>query len=101
MDMIAYAAILAIIAPLSVITWLVVTGDRAGVRNIQSNLGNRPQNRGPVLGSKGQLAAWSLKVTPTGYTGWLDTQLAGAGRPKARPLARLVTVNHCSRWPWL
>ncbi len=43
MDMIAYAAILAVIAPLSVMTWLVVTGDRAGLRNIQSNLGNRPQ----------------------------------------------------------
>lgn len=93
MDMIAYAAILAVIAPLSVMTWLVVTGDRAGLRNIQSNLGNRPQNSGPALGSKGQLAAWSLKVTPTGYTGWLDKQLAGAGRPKAWPLARLVTVK--------
>ena len=32
-------------------------------------------------------------MTPTGYTGWLDKQLAGAGRPKAWPLARLVTVK--------
>ncbi len=32
-------------------------------------------------------------MTPTGYTGWLDKQLAGAGRPKAWPLARLVMVK--------
>lgn len=93
MDMIAYAAILAVTAPLSVMTWLVVTGDRAGFKNIQSNLGNRPQISGPALGSKGQLAAWSLNVTPKGYTGWLDKKLAGAGRPKAWPLARLVMVK--------
>lgn len=93
MDMIAYAAILAVTAPLSVMTWLVVTGDRTGLRSIQSNLGNRPQTSGPALGSKGQLAAWSLKVTPKGYTGWLDKQIAGAGRPKAWPLARLVMVK--------
>jgi len=93
MDMIAYAAILAVTAPLSVMTWLVVTGDRTGLRNIQSNLGDRPQTGGPALGSKGQLAVWSLKVTPKGYTGWLDKQIAGAGRPKAWPLARLVMVK--------
>ncbi|MGY3378828.1 tight adherence protein C [Arthrobacter sp. TE12231] len=93
MDMIAYAAILAVTAPLSVMTWWVVTGDHAGLRNIQSNLGNHPQTNGPKLGSKGQLTAWSLKVTPKGYTGWLDKQLAGAGRPKAWPLGRIVTVK--------
>lgn len=93
MNMVAYAAILAVVLPLSVMTWLVVTGDRTGLRNIQSNLGNRPQTSGPALGATGQLASWSLKVMPKGYTGWLDKQLAGAGRPKAWPLARIVMVK--------
>ena len=30
---------------------------------------------------------------PQGYVAWLDRQLAGAGRPKDWPLARVVMVK--------
>jgi len=90
---IAYAAILAVIAPLSIMTWLAFTGDRAGLRNIQANLGRGPQAAGSALSATGQLAALSRKVTPKGYTAWLDKQLAGAGRPKDWPLGRVIMIK--------
>lgn len=93
MQTIAYAAILAVIAPLSIMTWLAFTGDRAGLRNVQANLGRRPQERGSMLSANGQLAALSTRVTPQGYAAWLDKQLAGAGRPKDWPLGRVIMVK--------
>ena len=93
MQTIAYAAILAVIAPLSIMTWLAFTGDRAGFRNIQANLGRGPQAAGSALSAAGQLAALSRKVTPKGYTAWLDKQLAGAGRPKDWPLGRVIMIK--------
>jgi tight adherence protein C len=93
MDPIASAAILAVTAPLSVMTWLAFTGDRAGLRNIQSNLGQRPKGGATALGANEQFAALAKKAMPPGYAAWLDKQLAGAGRPKAWPLARVVMVK--------
>lgn len=93
MQTIAYAAILAVIAPLSVMTWLAVTGDRAGLRNIQSNLGQRPRPGTSVLSANEQLASLAKKAMPQGYAAWLDKKLAAAGRPKAWPLARVVMVK--------
>lgn len=93
MQAVAYAAILAIILPISVMTWLAFTGDRAGLRNIQSNLGNNPSTRPFTLTANDQLAALSKKAMPHGYSVWLDRQLAGAGRPKDWPLARVVMVK--------
>ena len=93
MQTIAYAAILAVIAPISIMTWLAFTGDRAGLRNIQANLGRRPAAAGSALSATGQFAALSLKITPKGYTVWLDKQLAGAGRPKDWPLGRVIMVK--------
>lgn len=93
MNPIANAAILAIIAPASLMTWLAFTGDRAGLRNIQTNLGRRPETAGSVVSAAGQLAALSRRVTPKGYAAWLDKQLAGAGRPKDWPLGRVIMVK--------
>ncbi|MEV8039305.1 type II secretion system F family protein [Arthrobacter sp. NPDC080082] len=93
MNPIAYAAILAIIAPVSLMTWLAFTGDRAGLRNIQTNLGRRPETAGSLVSAAGQLAALSRRVTPKGYAAWLDKQLAGAGRPKDWPLGRVIMVK--------
>lgn len=93
MQTIAYAAILAVIAPLSLMTWLVFTGDRAGLRNVQANLGRRPAAAGSMLSSAGQLATLSQRVMPKGYAAWLDKQLAGAGRPKEWPLGRVIMVK--------
>lgn len=93
MQTIAYAAILAVIAPLSLMTWLAFTGDRAGLRNIQANLGRRPEASGSILSTAGQLASLSQRVMPKGYAAWLDKQLAGAGRPKDWPLGRVIMVK--------
>lgn len=93
MQTIAYAAIVAVIAPLSVMTWLALTGDRVGLRNIQANIGRRPKESSSALSATGQLAALSKKLTPKGYTAWLDRQLAGAGRPKNWPLGRVIMVK--------
>tara|TARA_R100000935_G_scaffold28036_1_gene48331 strand:- start:32 stop:913 length:882 start_codon:yes stop_codon:yes gene_type:complete len=92
-QIIAYAAILAVILPISVMTWLVFTGDRAGLRNVQSNLGRRPSSSGSSLSANEQLASLTKKAMPQGYAAWLDRQLAGAGRPKDWPLARVVMVK--------
>ncbi|MDF9751046.1 type II secretion system F family protein [Arthrobacter sp. ES3-54] len=93
MQTIAYAAILAVVAPISIMTWLAFTGDRAGFRNVQTNLGRSPQAAGSVVSANGQLAAMTRKITPKGYTAWLDKQLAGAGRPKDWPLGRVIMVK--------
>ena len=93
MQIIAYAAILAVVLPISVMTWLAFTGDRAGLRNIQSNLGRLTSSGGSTLSANEQLAALSKKAMPQGYAAWLDKQLAGAGRPKAWPLARVIMVK--------
>ncbi|WP_427129816.1 type II secretion system F family protein [Pseudarthrobacter sp. S9] len=93
MQTMAYVAILAVIAPLSVMTWLAFTGDRAGLRNIQSNLGQRPSAGASALSANEQIASIARKAMPQGYAAWLDKQLAGAGRPKAWPLGRLIMVK--------
>ena len=93
MQTIAYAAILAVIAPLSVMTWLAFTGDRAGLRNIQANLGKRSKTGGAAFGANEQLASLARKAMPHDYAAWLDKQLAGAGRPKGWPLGRVIMVK--------
>ena len=93
MQTIAYAAILAVVLPISVMTWLAFTGDRAGLRKIQSNLGRRPHSGGSALSANEQLASLTKKAMPQGYSAWLDRQLAGAGRPKDWPLARVIMVK--------
>lgn len=93
MQPIAMAAVLAIIAPVSCMVWLAFTGDRAGLRNVRTNLGTK--SAGPAVRPRTgeQLAALSRKLAPVGYVAWLDTQLAGAGRPKEWPLGRLVMIK--------
>ncbi|MET3933130.1 type II secretion system F family protein [Arthrobacter sp. OAP107] len=93
MQPLAYAAILAVIAPITVMTWLVFTGDRAGLRNIRANLGLAPKTKGPALSANEKLALMSHRLIPKGYLGWLDKQLAGAGRPKDWPLARIIMIK--------
>lgn len=93
MQPIAYAAILAVIAPLTVMTWFAFTGDRAGLRNIQANLGRASKAKGSALSVNEKLTVISQRIMPKGYAGWLDKQLAGAGRPKEWPLARLIMIK--------
>jgi tight adherence protein C len=93
MQMIAYAGILAIVAPVTVLTFLVFTGDRAGLRNIQANLGRQTKAKTQGLNVNERLTELGQKLTPKGYAGWLDRQLAGAGRPKEWPLARIIMIK--------
>ncbi|SDI71212.1 tight adherence protein C [Arthrobacter cupressi] len=93
MQIYAYAAMLAIVAPVSWMVWLALTGDRAAMRNIRRNLGQktavavRPANAGQWL------SGISRQIAPAGYVAWLDKQLAGAGRPKDWPLERILMVK--------
>ncbi|MDQ0866218.1 type II secretion system F family protein [Arthrobacter globiformis] len=93
MQPVAYAAILAVIVPVTVMTWFVFTGDRAGLRNIQANLGRVSRAKGPALSVSEKLTLASQRIMPKGYVAWLDRQLAGAGRPKDWPLARVIMVK--------
>ncbi|MGG5170990.1 type II secretion system F family protein [Pseudarthrobacter sp. J1738] len=93
MSPIALGAMLAIVVPISVMVWLVLSPDRAGIRNIQSNLGlrERVQSDKPALGES--WTTFSRQLTPKSYEAWLDRQLAAAGRPKDWPLERLISVK--------
>ncbi|GAA3400303.1 MULTISPECIES: type II secretion system F family protein [Pseudarthrobacter] len=93
MQPIALAAILAIIVPISGMVWLSFTGDRAGMRRIRANLGGRPSQAVQSVNISQQLTDLSKRITPRSYEAWLDKQLAGAGRPKQWPLARILMVK--------
>lgn len=93
MQPIALAAILAIVLPISGLVWLTFTADRAGLRNIQANLGGRPSLAAQSLNVHEQVAKLSRRLTPHSYEAWLDRQLAGVGRPKEWPLARIIMVK--------
>lgn len=93
MQVIAYAGILAIVLPVTLMTFLVFTGDRAGLRNIQANLGKAVKVKRQGFSVNVTLTEVSQRLTPNGYAGWLDKQLAGAGRPKEWPLARVIMIK--------
>lgn len=92
MQPIAYAAILAIIIPISLMMWLALTGDRAGLRNIQTNLG-LGRKTSSARSANEQFSAMARRLTPKSYEAWLDRQLAGAGRPKEWPLGRIIMMK--------
>jgi tight adherence protein C len=73
--------------------WFAFTGDRAGLRNIRTNLGRKSAAPLARVNAREQFAALSKKLAPVGYVAWLDKQLAGAGRPKDWPLGRLLMVK--------
>ncbi|MGO4583849.1 type II secretion system F family protein [Arthrobacter sp. 2RAF6] len=93
MQFFAYAAMLAIVAPVSWMVWLAFTGDRAGLRNIRTNLGVRTASTPQSGNVQDRLTAISRQLAPDGYVAWLDKQLAGAGRPKDWPLGRILMVK--------
>lgn len=93
MQPIAMAAILAIVLPMSGMIWLAFTADRAGLRNIQANLGLRSNQATQSLNVNEQFANLSRRLTPHSYEAWLDKQLAGVGRPKKWPLARIIMIK--------
>ena len=80
MQPIAYAAMLAVIAPLSVMIWLAFTGDRAGCGISGRIWGGVPAPADPALSANEQLAALSQEGCP-GVTrpGWTSSWPGRAG----------------------
>ncbi|MEZ2390748.1 type II secretion system F family protein [bacterium RCC_150] len=93
MQIIAYAGMLAIVAPVSWMVWLAFTGDRAGLRNIRANLGGRTASAAHHSPGRERFMAFARQLAPGGYVAWLDKQLAGAGRPKEWPLGRVLMIK--------
>lgn len=93
MQPIALAAMLAIIAPTSWIVWSLVTADRVGLRNVQANLGVSVRAATSNRSASEHIQSLAKKLTPGSYEAWLDAQLAGAGRPKEWPLARVIALK--------
>lgn len=90
---IAYAAVLAIVIPVSAMVWVGLSGDRAGLRRIQANLGGKAA--GLTTSTKGseRVAILSTRLIGKGYVAWLDRQLAGAGRPRDWPLGKVIMAK--------
>ena len=86
-------SIAAIIIPVTFLTWSLVGTDRTARKTIVQNLGlvNAATARSSSLPDTVVNAA--RRITPRGYSEWLDRKLAGAGRPKAWPLSRLLVIK--------
>ncbi|WP_426996562.1 type II secretion system F family protein [Pseudarthrobacter sp. N5] len=86
-----------IVTPCAYIVWAFVSVDRRGYAAVQSNLGRgRKFIEGAVSTDPAKTkapAALGMRLTPKGYTGWLDKLLAKAGRPANFPLDRLLIVK--------
>ncbi|WP_426299045.1 type II secretion system F family protein [Arthrobacter sp. R-11] len=93
MQIYAYAAMLAIIAPVSWMVWLAFTVDRVAMRNIRRNLGQKTAIAARPANAAQWLSGMSRQLVPGSYIAWLDKQLAGAGRPKDWPLGRILMVK--------
>ena len=84
-----------IVVPCSVMVWSFISIDRSGLAAVQNNLGRggRVKDEGPAATDTRSLAALGLRMTPKGYTGWLDKLLSRAGRPASMPLERLLVAK--------
>lgn len=95
MTVMAWLIVGLIIVPISAMVWSFISIDRQGLASVRSNLGRG--NRITVEGnagaeSRGQ-AGLGVRLTPKGYSGWLDKLLAKAGRPASIPLERLLIAK--------
>lgn len=94
MNLLPYAAVLLIAAPAAYLTWAVLATDRTGRRLIEKNLGlAKAGPKHSTISVPDALRKLARKITPVGYAAWLDKKLASAGRPKAWPLERVITVK--------
>lgn len=84
-----------IVVPCSVMVWSFISIDRNGLAAVQNNLGRggRVKDEGPSATDTKTLAGFGLRLTPKGYTGWLDKLLSRAGRPANMPLERLLITK--------
>ncbi|QHK19908.1 type II secretion system F family protein [Pseudarthrobacter psychrotolerans] len=90
-----------IVLPCAFLVWSLVAVDRRGFAAVRNNLGRglRLADGVPVgTGSSSSADAkpsipLGMRLTPKGYTGWLDKILARAGRPARLPLERVLVAK--------
>lgn len=87
------ASIALIVIPVSWMTWLVFSDDRASLRKIQQNLGGNRSAAAPRANFGEQFTELVKKLTPSSYEAWIDRQLAAAGRPRDWPLGRVIMIK--------
>ena len=101
MTTMAWVIVGLIILPCSFLVWSLVAVDRRGFAAVRSNLGRGLRltegiavgaGSGPSAESKPSIPL-GMRLTPKGYTGWLDKLLARAGRPARLPLDRLLIAK--------
>lgn len=95
MSVVAWLMIGLIIVPISAMVWSFISIDRGGLASVQSNLGRglHPGAAGSPAAEQGATARLGLRLTPSGYTGWLEKLLAKAGRPESMPLERMLVAK--------
>lgn len=84
-----------IVVPCSVMVWSFISIDRSGLAAVRNNLGRgvRLPEDGPTTAETRSMGGLGVRMTPKGYTGWLDKLLATAGRPASMPLERLLIAK--------
>ncbi|WP_138414196.1 type II secretion system F family protein [Sinomonas gamaensis] len=94
MSLIPLAAIVAIMAPISYLTWSLVSTDRSSRKRIHLNLGIAKAAAKKAPSSVPEMfVGISRRFLPGGYVVWLDKKLAGAGRPKSWPMERVLVIK--------
>ncbi len=94
MPIIVIASIAAIMVPITYFTWSFVGADRSVRRTIERNLGLvQAAQKAKPSSIPEALAAAARQMTSKRYATWLDHKLAGAGRPKAWPLNRVLVIK--------
>lgn len=94
MSAMAWLIVGLIVVPSSAMVWSFISIDRIGLAAVQNNLGRgaRLKDESPTAADT-SLAGLGLRITPKGYTGWLDKLLSRAGRPASMPLERLLIAK--------
>ncbi|MCH6469352.1 type II secretion system F family protein [Sinomonas terrae] len=96
MSVTVVGSIAAIIIPITYLTWSFVGTDRTVRKTIERNLGlasDGGAKKSSPSSVPGMLNEAARRITTKRYTVWLDHKLAGAGRPKAWPLDRVLVAK--------
>ncbi|NWL35428.1 type II secretion system F family protein [Paenarthrobacter nitroguajacolicus] len=95
MNVIAWASVALIVVPIAFMAWAFISVDRTGLATVRTNL-SRSAGMATDLGAEPSafnLHRLGAKLTPKGYTIWLDKLLAKLGRPAGMPLGRLLILK--------
>lgn len=94
MSALAWLLVSLIIVPTTALAWSFISVDRSGLAAVRINLGrSRVASEATSAGEPRGAVSLGVRLTPKGYTGWLDKHLARAGRPARFPLDRLLIAK--------